>query len=791
MDGDSKEEIERLSAENEELRIRLDEAEQALEAIRTGQVESLVVEGPDGPRIFSLEGTDHSYRVLVEGMKDGAATLAEDGTVLYCNAHFAEMLEAPLESVMGGSVHRFLPEYSVPAFQALVREATGEAGRGELDLLAANGQLLPAHVSVAVIHEGTTRRYCLVAADLRAQKRSEQILLAERLARSVLEQAAEAIVVCDEHGRVTRASTAAIEMCGRNPLLLSFDEAFPIAPGFAAEILQGKTLRGAEATLRHADGSTMQVLVSAVALRGAQGEPIGCVVNLVDITERSRAQRAIQESEGRFRAVLDGSQDVIYRVDLKADRYEYISPSCQSVVDFTADELMAMKSEDALSMIHPDDLPAMQSALAQLLENGQAAVEYRQRTRAGGYRWLSNRMSLVRDSQGQPLYRNGNIRDVTERKQAEEALREADRNKSHFLAVLSHELRNPLAPIRNSLYILDRAVPGGEQAQRAKSIIDRQVAHMARLIDDLLDVTRISSGKVQLQLELLDLRELVRRTAEDFRPAFDAAGVSLEVSLGDRLLAVRADRTRISQVVGNLLHNATKFATPGGRAWLTTESDPDQRFAVILVRDNGAGISEDMLARMFQPFAQADKTLDRSQGGLGLGLSLVKSLVEMHGGSVSASSLGPNQGAEIAVRLPLEGARLQKGPAHHGPVPTAHSRRVLVIEDNSDAAESLKEVLELHAHTVAIAHSAREGLAKARKFAPQVVLCDIGLPDMDGYEVARAFRSDPELRSAFLVAVSGYAAPEDLEAAKAAGFDRHLAKPPSVDAIEDLIRAAG
>ncbi len=381
-----------------------------------------------------------------------------------------------------------------------------------------------------------------------------------------------------------------------------------------------------------------------------------------------------------------------------------------------------------------------------------------------------------------------------ERTQMEQALRaanaqliEADRHKNEFLAVLSHELRNPLAPLRNSLFVLEHAVPGSEQAKRALEIIGRQTGQMARLVDDLLDVTRISRDKIRLRRTPLDLNQLVHRTVQDHRSLLEGKGIEVAVSLAAGRLPVDGDEARLAQVVGNLLQNAAKYTPKDRRVSVVTRAIPSRRRAEIRVSDTGVGIEPTVLCRLFRPFMQADATLDRSQGGLGLGLALVKGLVELHGGEVSAQSDGPGKGAEFVVELPLgETAQAEASPG--AGKKEGKRRRVLIIEDNIDAAESLREALEFGEHLVEVAQSGPDGLAKARQFKPQVVLCDIGLPGMDGYGVARAFRGDETLKGAFLVALSGYALPEDLQRAREAGFDRHVAKPPSLESLENLLQ---
>jgi len=371
--------------------------------------------------------------------------------------------------------------------------------------------------------------------------------------------------------------------------------------------------------------------------------------------------------------------------------------------------------------------------------------------------------------------------------EARVALESADRHKNQFLAMLSHELRNPLAPIRNCLQLLGLAAPGSEQARRAAAVIDRQVAHLTALVEDLLDVTRISSGKVQLHREPLDLLEVVRRVLEDHRAELAAAGLEVRVALPAGPVAVDGDRTRLTQVLGNLLQNAAKFTPAGGTVTLSLAVDAPAGQAIVRVRDTGAGIAAEMLPRLFQPFTQADATLDRSQGGLGLGLALTKGLVELHGGTVRAESRGLGQGAEFVVVLPLRADQaLPAAPMAAQPGGGIH-RRVLIIEDNVDAAESLGELLRVLGHEAEVAYDGAVGLERARAFRPDLVLCDVGLPGLDGYQVARLLRADPGLRAATVVALTGYAGPEDVARSKQAGFDQHLAKPIAIRDLERVL----
>ena len=391
--------------------------------------------------------------------------------------------------------------------------------------------------------------------------------------------------------------------------------------------------------------------------------------------------------------------------------------------------------------------------------------------------------------------------DTTERKRAEqasqesearyheaaEALAEADRHKNHFLAVLSHELRNPLAPIANSLHILNRAVPGSEQSLRAQAVIGRQVGQLTRLVDDLLDLTRISHDKFRLQRQRLDFNKLVQSTLDDHGPQLEKSEVHVDFCPAPGPVFVDGDRNRLAQIVGNLLQNAAKFTGPGGHTRVSVSLDSEAKQAIVRVADTGVGMAQEMLARLFQPFVQADTTLDRSKGGLGLGLALVKGLVELHGGTISAHSPGLGQGAEFVVRLPLALEEIVANePVRSRHVDPGGHRRVLIIEDNRDAADSLRDVLECCEYEVEVAYDGFEGLTKARENKFEVILCDIGLPGMDGLAVARALRADHAFKDVYLVALSGYALPEDVERTFAAGFDQHLAKPPNLCELEQI-----
>ncbi|HVF59787.1 MAG TPA: ATP-binding protein [Thermoanaerobaculia bacterium] len=384
----------------------------------------------------------------------------------------------------------------------------------------------------------------------------------------------------------------------------------------------------------------------------------------------------------------------------------------------------------------------------------------------------------IRDESGAVAGAVNVLVDISDRKRAEEALRQADRSKDEFLATLAHELRNPLAPIRNAVEILNRQKGTTTESRWALEVIDRQMEQMTRLVDDLLDVSRITRNKLELRLERIELAGLVRAAVETSRPLLGAGGHRLTVAVPPRPVFVDADPTRLAQALSNLVNNAAKYTPRGGHITVALERRGDE--AAIVVRDTGIGIPEEMLPSIFEMFTQVDRSLERAQGGLGIGLTLANRLVEMHGGAIEAHSDGPGRGSEFTIRLPataevpraLPQSDLQEERARAGA-----PLRILVVDDNRDAAATLALLLELTGHDVRTAHDGVEALAAASEFRPDVVLLDIGLPKLNGYEVARRIRSQPRGQGVVLIAITGWGQEEDKRQSQEAGFDQHIVKP--------------
>ena len=367
-----------------------------------------------------------------------------------------------------------------------------------------------------------------------------------------------------------------------------------------------------------------------------------------------------------------------------------------------------------------------------------------------------------------------------------QTVQDADRRKEEFLATLAHELRNPLAPIRTGLQIVKLAPPGGHSAAKAQTMMERQLVHMVRLIDDLLDISRVSKGKIELRREHVTLRAVVESAIETSRSVIDASHHEFTVTLPEAPIRLHVDLTRLAQVVGNILTNAAKYTPDGGRIELVAGCEDGEAF--ISVSDTGVGLALDMQAKVFEMFAQVNRSIDRAQGGLGVGLALAKRLVEMHGGTIAVDSPGPGQGSTFTIRVPAACSGADSAAPAVATTPAApRQRRILVVDDNKDGAETLAMLLDLSGHTVRVAHDGPQALVAAREFRPEIAFLDIGLPGMSGYELAKRFRADAGLRGTFLVALTGWGSADDKERSRVAGFDFHLTKPVEPAAVDEVL----
>jgi PAS domain S-box-containing protein len=499
--------------------------------------------------------------------------------------------------------------------------------------------------------------------------------------------------------------------------------------------------------------------------------------------ERIRLAAALRESEERHRVWVQAVKDfAIFLMDTEG-RITSWNEGGERLTGYRLEEVIG-KNFAILFTQQDREAGKPEHELQVAMVTGSASDENWIACKDGGRFWATGYSTALKNEDGSDRGFVKIIRDLTQRKQFEDALKrhaselaEASRRRDEFLAMLSHELRNPLAPIRNAVSVLE--VRGGDAkiGKWAQEVIERQVRHMTKLIDDLLDVTRIARGKTKIERKRLDLARLVASTIEDYRALIREAGLELDCVVPQDPVWIIGDSTRISQVLGNLLDNARKFSDPGGEIKVRLTSDRKNAKAEIIVHDRGIGMSEDLLHRVFDLFEQGHRDLARTRGGLGVGLALVKAFVEMHGGEVRASSDGVGKGTTITVVLPLAQPSAELAFPPPSIAVSQRSLSVVLIEDNVDAGDTTKVLLESRGHRVAIARSGNEGINLVRQVVPDVVVCDIGLPESDGYAVAQAIRREQLTSNARLIALSGYGTDADRELSKAAGFDIHLTKP--------------
>ena len=620
--------------------------------------------------------------------------------------------------------------------------------------------------------------------------------------RITLASVADAVVVVDPGGLVVSLNPAAERLTG-----WAAAAAVGAPLGSVCRILDRSTRRelaapapggaaGArpdDAILVARDGREHLVDHSASAFRLADGSVAGTVLVCRDVTPRRRVALEMERGERRLRVALDAARMVAWDW-APADGTLRTSENAAEVYGLPAGSSLTTIA-GGLALVHPDDVAAYRAAYERAVAaTGAYLLQYRLvRPDDGRVLWMEERgyvLAAPGDGGDGPRL-SGVTMDITERKRAEEDLRrlaadlsDADRRKDEFLATLAHELRSPLASIRNALQVVRLADGDPAAAVEARQRAERQVAHMVRLIDDLLDVSRIAQGKLELRRERADLAAIVANAVDTSRPLVEAARHQLAVSLPDRLVVVDADPTRLAQVFANLINNAAKYTEPGGNLAIVAEQRGGE--VVVTVRDDGVGIPPDQLGSVFGLFTQVDGSTGRSQGGLGIGLTLVRRLVEMHGGTVEARSDGRGRGSEFIVRLPIVGPPAPAGTPGAAGGPAAH-RRILVVDDHRDSARTLASLLRLMDNDVRVAHDGGEAVEVAEAYRPEVILLDIGMPVMNGYEVAAAIREQPWGAAVIIIALTGWGQDRDRRRAGDVGFDHHLVKPVDLADLEDIL----
>lgn len=612
----------------------------------------------------------------------------------------------------------------------------------------------------------------------------------ERL-RLILDNAPVFIYVVDETGRFLSVGSGWLERSGVDSATVVGRSLHDVFPASADQFVENnRRVVEEERALQFEETYGGRTFLSVkVPVRDEGGRTYAVCGMSVDITDRKRVEDALRESEDRFRSFTDSLPLIVWVHDATGAQ-EFVN---RTFCEFFGVGPEEMQDDRWRALMHPDDAGSYSQAFMECVRDRRPFhAEVRVRRYDGAWRWIESWGRPRFSPSGAFLGFVGTSADITERKDAEEtarrseaALLEADRRKDEFLAVLSHELRNPLAPMRNALEIMRLHDGDRPELRKPIEVVARQVTQLVRLVDDLLDVSRITLGRVTLRRAIVDLRHIVDDALLISRPELDKAHHRVTVDLPSQPVPVDGDRERLTQVVSNLLNNAARYTPPGGSVAVRVTDEGDD--GVLLVEDNGVGMSADVLGRIFEPFVSA---APNGSGGLGIGLALARNLTELHGGTLRVSSPGPGRGSCFVVRLPLVEAARGDPPPGREPRTAQRSWRLLLVDDDEDAATTQAELLRLLGHEPEVAFAGAEALRKMAESPPDAVVLDLGLPGMDGYEVAERMRRTEEGRDVLLIAQTGRGQEEDRLRSAAVGFDAHLVKPVEIRALLDLLDSA-
>jgi PAS domain S-box-containing protein len=808
-------EIARLRHANAVLESRALEAEETLAAIRNGEIDALVV-GDDVYTLDSAHAASNAMRrdVLAQ-MQDAVLAFDLEDHLIFMNPaaerQYGGLASERLGRPRGDLFHERWPD----AGSALrARESLRSTGayRSESVHVAADGREIHVECTVSVLKGAGQERLGTLAVirniDERVQARATlaeseaERVRRERQFATLVENSPDILARLDRDLRFLYVSpiverytgVAAVDHLGRTAADMGLD-ADARAPWERA--VRRVFASGAVSSLKfRVDGPAGQAWVFSARLVPEFGDDgrVESVLSIAsNITDQELVDAALRESKARLEFTLAAARVGEWEIDVASGdcRHSDLYDRCFG----NPAPVPGWNLEMFFERLHPDERERVRGLATHAFATGtDLAFEARVTWPDGSEHWIDVHGSpyvsaRASDREPERMRFLGIIADITQRKHTEATLRDADLRKDEFLATLAHELRNPLAPIRNAVQIMHLSRDEAMQAN-ARNIIERQLRQMVHLVDDLLDVSRISQGKVELRLEQVDVADAVSDAVETSRPLIDKARHHLGMRLAPpRALMVAADRTRLCQIVANLLNNAAKYTPEGGHIQVLAERDGGD--VVIAVQDSGIGLSPETLPRVFDMFSQVDRSRERAQGGLGIGLALVKRLVEMHGGSVAAHSDGPDRGCRFVVRLPL--IRDPVGspravPGHELAAEDTDGLRVLVVDDNVDSAESLSQVMQILGYPVAVAHDGVQAVQAVASWRPAVALLDIGMPRMNGLEAARAIRELPGGDHLWLIALSGWGQAEDRRLSREAGFDHHFVKPVDVEALIELIR---
>ncbi len=729
--------------------------------------------------------------VTLASIGDAVLTTDTDGRITFLNPIAESLTGWPLDEAMG---------QPIAAVFEIINEDTHAPAESPVARVLRDGRIVGlANHTVLVARDGTRRPIddsaapirgkggeivgcVLVFRDISEKQRAEaELREAGEQARTILESITDAFFALDHDWRFTYVNRQAENVLARSKRDLLGNVLWDEYPGLAGTEF--------EPVYWAAKAGTAGSVTSYFADHGrwyevhAYPAPNGIAVYFRDATEQKQADERVKEAEAQFRAMADNIPQLSWMASPDGSVFWFN----RRWYEYTGTTFEQVQGNGWHRVVGPDELPRVRERFTSCIDRGEPWEDtFALRRHDGELRWHLSRAMPIKGEDGVVLRWFGSNTDITEQRKMAADLSEADRRKNEFLATLAHELRNPLAPIRTGLQVLELSGDDRKAVEQARNMMDRQLGQMIRLVDDLMDVSRINSGKIELRKERVQLAVVVNSAIETSRPLIEKMGHELKVTLPEQPITVNADLTRLAQVFMNLLNNAAKYSEPGSLIQLSAQRHGGE--VVVSVKDTGVGIAADHLPSVFDMFSQVERSLEKSQGGLGIGLTLVKRLVEMHGGSVDAHSDGPNLGSEFVVRLPVvveaSGTRTDAPPDER---PPSSSLRILIVDDNQDGADTLATMLEYMGNEIRVAYDGEEAVTATVEFRPDVVLLDIGLPKMNGYEACRRIRAQPGGNKLIIIAQTGWGQAEDRQRTREAGFDHHMVKPLDPRALQKLL----
>ncbi|MBK5967080.1 hypothetical protein CCR95_24175 [Thiocystis minor] len=748
------------------------------------------------------EALNRKLAAIIEASSDLIATASPEGQIDYINPAGRALLGIdPLEPLKRVSIEDYHPDW---AYRRVKEEGVPAAlahGRwlGDTALLGRDGSEIP--VSQLILAQpalitGQVEYFSTICRDLSERIRADAALQQLQQEQELILDSVPALIwYKDTANRILRVNAAVARSLGLPKSRIEGRHSAEFYPDDAERyyrddlivIETGAPRYGIDEPNRLPSGERRWICTDKIPLTDATGQVTGILVMAIDNTARKATEDALHISQDDLRRAQAVGKIGSWRLDV---RHDALTWSAETHRIFGMSPGVPLSYETFLSTVHPEDRDAVDQRWRTCLQGEPYDIEHRVIV-DGQVKWLRQKAELEFDDRGELLGGFGTTQDITESKLAEEALRESDRRKDEFIAILAHELRNPLAPIKNAVQIQRHAGLDDATLVWSRDVIERQVDHLTQLVDDLLDISRISRGKIALQRESLVVADIVARAVESCRPLIDARRHALTLSLPSPSPRVDGDPVRLAQVLSNLLHNAAVYTEPGGRILLTVRQEGGE--VVLSVKDTGIGIAPALLGQVFDLFVQADRLHQDAHGGLGIGLNLARQLVDLHGGTIAVESEGIGQGSEFSVRLPVGTAPVEAVARVTPPVAAVAlpRHRVLIADDNADVLESLALLLDLMGQEVRTARNGLEAVEIAAEFQPELILLDLGMPELNGYDACRRLRAERSGRAGvMIVALSGWGQDRQKELTREAGFDRHLVKPIGLGELQGLLNAA-